>query len=177
MVNNIKKVVNIYDVNEYTTMGSENTQVKLAQMNLKRLNQDTELPEKMLKSAIEAWSKGGQILTSICETVNDYCVFSSNKVEGENMKNYLKEVEFVDSIKNNDDFYSAIILKEDINCIWIVIEDATFNHNKKYLKSARVFKRENECEFNITIFNRDQIKDMYEQLQSYENYMVVNKDA
>lgn len=176
MVNNIIKVVNIQEINEYTTIRTvEDNQIKLAQKNLRMLNENTLLPEKMLKSAIESWSKNGHILNSISRTINDYCVSSSINVIGEYMEKYCNEIKFVNLIMNYDDFYSAIILKEDINVIWLVIDDASFENNKKYLKSARVFRRDNNCEFNITIFDKEQIQDMNEQLESYESYKVIKK--
>lgn len=176
MVNNIIKVVNIQEINEYTTIRTvEDNQIKLAQKNLRMLNENTLLPEKMLRSALESWSKNGHILNSISRTINDYCVSSSIKVIGDYMEEYCNEIKFVNSIRNYDDFYSAIILKEDINVIWLVIDDASFENNKKYLKSARVFRRDNNCEFNITIFDKEQIRDMNEQLESYKNYKVITK--
>lgn len=176
MVNNLSKVVNIQEINEYTTIRSgEDNQIKLAQKNLKMLNENTLLPERMLKSAIESWSKNGHILNSISRTINDYCVSSSINNIGEPMEKYCDETKFINSIKEYDDFCSAIILREDVNVIWLVIEDASFENNKKYLKSARIFRRDNECEFNITIFDITQVRDMKEQLESYQGYKVIEK--
>ncbi len=104
---------------------------------------------------------------------------NSTEIHGDNRMelktdSFLKEIEFVNSLKCNSDFIKAIILREDSNIIWIVIKETNFGENKKYLRSAREFIKINECDFKIIIFDEKQLDDMFEQLDTYDNYKVID---
>ena len=72
---------------------------------------------------------------------------------------------FVYLIKSEEDFIEAYILDEEVKKIWIVIKEACFNKNKKYLKKAREFKKNKCVEFELTIFDERQINEMREELE------------
>lgn len=116
----------------------------------------------------------------------DMTVFEWNqdslKISGEycmnsKLEEFPKEREFLNSVENNDDFCLGIILKDDVNSIWIVIKDSSFQFNKKYLKCAREFKEYNKCEFDLLIFDEEEIEEVKEQISFIKNYEVVLKNA
>jgi predicted transcriptional regulator len=84
------------------------------------------------------------------------------------------EKQFINHIQNYGDFVCAYILKEDKNVIWIVIKDAKYEYNVKYLRSERQFKKNNNCDFETIIFSEDEIEEIKEQLKYMGEYEYIN---
>lgn len=86
--------------------------------------------------------------------------------------------EFIKQVMEYDDFKSGIIIENSSNSVWIVIEDACFKENRKYIRSAREFNNNNNCNIELTIFDIQQMDSMYDQLKSYKNqYKVFKKNG
>lgn len=88
-------------------------------------------------------------------------------------EDFFREIIFINSLKINDDFCEAIVINDDNSLVWIVIKESNFKNNKKYFKYAREFKKNNECDFEMTIFDEKQLEQMKEEIISYKNYKVI----
>jgi len=91
------------------------------------------------------------------------------------LNKYIKEKEFINTIKSNDDFVCAYTLEEEINTVWIIIKEAVFKFKKKYLQSAREFREENLYNFNVVIFDEEQLDEIKEQLKYIGKYQYIEK--
>lgn len=91
------------------------------------------------------------------------------------MNKYIKEKEFINSIKTNDDFVCSYVLTEDSNVIWIVIKDARYEFNVKYIRSKRQFETINNCKFEIILFSDDEIEGINEQLMYMGEFEYIGK--
>ena len=120
----------------------------------------------MLEATIKATYEYKDTITEVCETVNGWIAFENKEKDSINM--FINETKFIDEIKENDDFVNAYIVQEDVCTIILIIKDAIFTQNKKYLRYAREFKELNNCEFNLSIFDLDDLDEVEEQL-SYMN--------
>jgi hypothetical protein len=90
------------------------------------------------------------------------------------LNEYKLEKQFIKHIQNYGDFVCAYILREDKNVIWIVIKNARYEYNVKYLRSERQFKKNNSCDFETIIFSEDEIEEIKEQLKYMGEYQYVN---
>ena len=155
---------------EYTN--DKETMIKKAQ---RILNEeiDSEIASRLFKTATKCVMEGQDILPNISQEVINYAKELNNSIGVVSLES-IKFQAFIDEIKKEKDFIKAYIIQQDIEKIWIVIEESNFNNNKKYLRKARHFKKENECEFELTIFDKNQIAGMKEELESYQNYRMIN---
>lgn len=176
MVNNLKYecINNTSYINLHRGDHLEKAQQKLKEM------PNSMLPQEMLKATVRAMTLGKPVVEEVCEIVNKcpdgWISFNDDKGKSA-MNKFEYELKFIEDIKSNDDFIEAYMVREEINSIWIIIKDASFQFNKKYLKCAREFKKNNNCEFNIVIFDESQIDEVKEQLKYYDDYEVAYKDA
>lgn len=91
------------------------------------------------------------------------------------MEKYKWERMFVNSVISNNDFKKAYILEEEKNTIWFVIDNFQFKYKKVYLQSAREFKEENDCDFDIIIFDKKQLLNVEEQIKYMGPHEVISK--
>lgn len=172
MGNTLERVVNFNEYKAYTCINEDDilsdTQSRLKEEDDKLLLEITKISAKCDFNNIGS-------TRPICEAIRehkkkDWITFSN--IENEvNMKEYVNETLFIESIKSNEDFIRAYIVEEEKNNIWILIQESTFEYNKKYLEYKNKFQLQNsEADFNITIFDEDELEDLEEELSYKENY-------
>lgn len=94
----------------------------------------------------------------------------------DDMKNNL-EKKYLANIANKEDFFGAFILEEDNQkTIWIISKKYNLKNSKEYIKAAREFKINHDCNFNIVIFDIDEIEEVREQIK-YQNKVWSTFDA
>lgn len=179
MVNNINKVV-YFNVHEEYNYISEEEKSNLGhtQKRLKSMA-NNELLLDVTKTVARAMEKGMPVVGEMCRTINQHysdgwMSFSNSKSE-ERMAEFNMEIKFINTIKLNEDFVCAYVLKEEINTIWVIIKDSTFKFKKKYLQHARVFRENNKSEFNLIVFEEEQLDEIQLQLNYVEGYEVCKK--
>lgn len=173
MGNTLNKVVNFYSY-EYT-FNNGNDILRKTQELLKKSKEDKILLD-ITKTSLECDSKGDFSTIPICKIINkyksesdDWIAFSNDLCE-ENMSKYKLEEMFINLININKEFIKSYIVEEEINTVWIVVNELDFELTKKYIKTAREFKEKNNCDFNIVMFEEDEIEDIEEQLKYIDNY-------
>lgn len=166
--------LNVYDIKDYKSIAEEK-HLKEIQKNLLRETQrnlksieNSELPSKMLTATTKAMAENKQVVTEVCNMVNGWIAFENKKKDSKKM--FVNETKFINEIRKNDDFIDAYIVEEDICTIILIIKDAIFANNKKYLKYAREFKELNSCEFNLSIFDLEDLDEVEEQLKYMKVY-------
>lgn len=163
---------------EYINLNEKN-HLKRAQQKLKTMP-NSKLPQEMLKATVAAMLRGTHVVEDVCSVVNQFPDgwISFSDIKGkDNMGKFHFELKFIKSLEVNDDFIKAYVFKEDKNTIWILIKDSSFDFNKNYLKYAREFKKNNECDFDIVIFDEDEMDELEEQLKYIGEYKEMKKDA
>lgn len=153
---------------EYKSIDKENL-LKETQEILKSIP-NSELPTEMLKTTVKSMAEGLPVVSEVCKTINGWV--SLNARREDDMSKFVNELKFIEQIKTNDDYIKSYILynDDDINTIWVIIEESIFAYNRKYLKLAREFKSNNNCEFNLSIFDKDDVDGINEQLKYVKVY-------
>ncbi len=150
--------VNWHKINE---CGNDN--LKKAQKILND-NPKLNLSKKLFTTAIDCEMTGKPLISTLSHEVIEYATKNKDSIGViSSMIDYCNN--FVYLIKSEEDFIEAYILDEEVKKIWIVIKEACFNKNKKYLKKAREFKKNKCVEFELTIFDERQINEMREELE------------
>lgn len=148
---------------EYNT--NDKNMVKNTQRALKSIN-NCKLPAQMFRNVIESIDKEREIIPSLCNEVSEYFrSYQNSMIEGR-----IGMDKFIYEIKKQSDFIKAFSVMEECQMFMIVIKDASFKNNKKYFKLAREIKREYECNFEITIFEENELIELMEQLKNYDSY-------
>ena len=177
MGNTLKKVVNLNDYKEYT-YSSDNDILRNTQWLLNKSSED-KLLLKITQISAKCDYEGGYSTPPICEAIKNYKQekrMSSYTILGEKeMEKYKWERMFVNSVISNNDFKKAYILEEEKNTIWFVIDNFQFKYKKVYLQSAREFKEENDCDFDIIIFDKKQLLNVEEQIKYMGPHEVISK--
>lgn len=154
---------------------TEDNSVKSAQEKLHKIKNGEytesdirKLPEIIMKDIIKSVAEGQFVLPAVCDTVEQWHLGSSIVcVKGDSMDKYKYAKNFVESLKKQDDFQKAYIFEiEDDVSLWIIVESAEYNTNKKYLQFMREHKnvsRDYE-EFEFLIFDKDEEDEIKEQI-------------
>lgn len=181
MVNNLNKVVNIHEYNSYTSI-NENDILSDTQSRLKK---DPSTYNKLLLEITKISARCDHInkgsTKHICEAIrkhkkDDWLSFPSIKDE-EDMGNYIYEKKFVNLIKSNEDFIRAYIVEEEKINIWIIIKESTFEYNEKYLSAKNEFLSDKKTNFDILIFDEDDIEEIEEELIYIKCCQRINKNG
>lgn len=178
MGNTLIKVVNIDEYKAYTFINENDilsdTQARLKESDDKLLLEITQISAKCDHNNIGSTKH-------ICEAIrehkkNEWVSFSNNVQEGK-MEKYIYENLFVNSIKAKDDFIKAYIVEEEKINIWIIIEESTFEYNEKYLSAKNEFQSVNKTDFDILIFDKDDIEEVEEELMYIKCCQRINKNG
>lgn len=150
---------------EYNT--NDKNMVKNAQSALKSIDDYCNLPTKMFRNVIESIDKEEEkIIPNLCNEVLEYFKSYQNSI----IEGRIGVDKFIYEIKRQSDFIKAFSVMEECQMFMIVIKDASFRNNKKYFKLAREIKKEYDCNFEITIFEENELVELMEQLKNYEKY-------
>lgn len=168
----LREVVNINDYNEYK-YSNENDILRETQKMLRNSVEDA-LLLKITQLSAKCDYEGEFSTPPICKLIKNYksgiwVPFSNALSEGE-MDKYKFEKLFIESIKSSSDFITAYFLTEEINTIWLVIKEFTFEANENYFKIARNFKNNNNCDFNLVIFEEDELEEVKEEIKYFDGY-------
>lgn len=175
MGNTLRKVENINDYNDYNEYkySNENDILRETQKLLRNDCEDA-LLLKITQLSAKCDYEGKFSTPPICKLIRNYkseiwIPFSNDLSEGE-MDKYKFEKLFIERIKNSSDFITAYFLTEEINTIWLVIKEFTFEANENYFKIARSFKNNNNCDFNLVLFEKDELEEVKEEIKYFDEY-------
>lgn len=128
---------------------------------------------------VKAWCTGEDLSRLLNNTFSKWEHSSNNSIEEAcSVDNFKKDIlNFVKLIEKENDYISSYVINEGVYSVWIVIKNSTFKENKKYLKSAREYKKEFNCEFELIIFDLEQKEEVLEQLKYIKCYKGFGKNA
>lgn len=183
---------NLLDMNKFIPFehnyNEDSTDIVKAQKKLRGIKEGSytesavrRLPDKMLKSLIEAISKNAEVVPSVCNTIEDWSYSASLSIIKEDNMDILDNIKlFISELKSETDFIKAYTFKnEKIESVWIIVCSADYETSKKYMKKVREFQNIddiNECEF--LIFDQEEEEEVLEQI-SYisRKYEVYSRNA
>lgn len=161
--NNIHRKKDVSSINNTQRIVRDIKKRKYGETDLVRL------VSKLSDAELRAWDTGENFIDSFDIEFTRWELCSNNKKEEDRLMNCFNEL--IDQFRNEEDFCFSYIINDITYTLWVIIKDACFENNRKYLRAARNYKRENNLEFNLIIFDEDQVKELEEQLQYMENYI------
>lgn len=137
--------------------------LKKTQQRLKAV-EDGEVLEAIVNIVAKSVMEEKPVLNEVCKETQNWILTSyTNKNEVSFMLHKNIKV-FLENIKKENDFRKAFVFKDEKINIWIVVDEADYEVNSKYINFAREVLNKEYQKISLMIYSFDEVDEVKEEL-------------